>query len=285
MGIGAGALILVWVPLCSQFCLCSTNFGPLLASNLGACHTTIFVQCLFVFWTNGLIKDSDSDIDLHHHLEDDWNCWCCGRDKIGRLGGGVFLHLCHCQLLSTSTRIVNIRLSSDICKTARVCIFKITSQKISLKQTILATVSAVSPENRSNGDNFPELNAKSAKSNETTLKPHCNDGGGVFESPFELFSLKDCNRPHSWKSFYNIIWFLDVRKMTTCACLLRHLHLVSIWPCAICALSEIVRFCQKNIFVEKSVASYLKWATSVQIRSCGLFHFTTLKLAALAGQK
>ena len=49
MGIGAGALILVWVPLCSQFCLCSTNFGPLLASNLGACHTTIFVQCLFVF--------------------------------------------------------------------------------------------------------------------------------------------------------------------------------------------------------------------------------------------
>ena len=135
-------------------------------------------------------------------------------------------------------------------------------------------MSAVSPENRSNGDNFPELNAKSAKSNETTLKPHCNDGGGVFESPFELFSLKDCNRPHSWKSFYK--WetlsdFLMQEKMTTCACLLRHLHLVSIWPCAICALSEIVRFCQKNIFVEKSVASYLKWATSVQIRSRGFF--------------
>ena len=138
MGIGAGALILVWVPLCSQFCLCSTNFGPLLASNLGACHTTIFVQCLFVFCF--ALNQLADKRQWHRYRSASWSwrwlellvLW--GRDKIGRLGGGVFLHLCHCQLLSTSTRIVNIRLSSDICKTARVCIFKITSQKISLKK-------------------------------------------------------------------------------------------------------------------------------------------------------
>ena len=145
-------------------------------------------------------------------------------------------------------------------------------------------MSAISPENRSNGNNFPELNAKSAKSNETTLKQRRQR---IWVSFWTLLLKRLQSTPllEKFLQMGNIIWFLDVRKMTTCACLLRHLHLVSIWPCAICALSEIVRFCQKNIFVEKSVASYLKWATSVQIRSRGFFSQQIFTLQPLSWRR
>ena len=145
--VSEAGLIMVWVPLCSQFCLCSSNFGPLASPELVCLpHTNIcslFVCllipiCLKCFWCNSfqvfkqinwhwLVKfpplfpslfprwspwlifsgrEALSFVLLsfclfvvYHRFQNDHNGWFCLADKIGRLGGGAFFHLCHCANL------------------------------------------------------------------------------------------------------------------------------------------------------------------------------------------